>query len=109
MREAFAKRGAHMHKRLSKMAGVKCPRPTGAFYVFPDISGAAFGKKDQSGKNITTAAGFAESLLEHAKVAVVPGEDFGAGNHVRLSFATSMEQIDLGLDRIRDYLKSLRE
>ncbi|MCC7407847.1 MAG: pyridoxal phosphate-dependent aminotransferase, partial [Phycisphaeraceae bacterium] len=48
MREAFAKRGAHMHKRLSKMAGVKCPRPTGAFYVFPDISRAAFGKKDPS-------------------------------------------------------------
>jgi len=108
MRQAFAERGAHIHKRLSKLVGVKCPKPTGAFYVFPDICKAVFGKKDPAGKTLSTAADFAASLLEHAKVAVVPGEDFGAPNHVRLSFATSMEQIDKGLDRIEGYLKSLK-
>jgi aspartate aminotransferase len=108
MRQALAKRGAHMHKRLSKLKGVKCPRPTGAFYVFPDISAAAFGKTDPAGKVIDSAADFTASLLEHQKVAVVPGEDFGAPSCVRLSFATSMEQIDEGLDRLAAYLKSLK-
>ncbi|MEX0654968.1 MAG: pyridoxal phosphate-dependent aminotransferase [Phycisphaeraceae bacterium] len=108
MRQAFEQRGTHMHARLSQIAGVRCPKPTGAFYVFPDVSEAAFGKTDPAGKVIESAADFAESLLEHAKVAVVPGEDFGAPNHVRLSFATSLEQIDKGLDRIEEYLSKLR-
>ncbi|MFP4144971.1 MAG: pyridoxal phosphate-dependent aminotransferase [Phycisphaeraceae bacterium] len=107
MRQQFEKRGEHIHARLSKIAGVRCPKPTGAFYVFPDISGAAFGKKDPAGKTIESAGDFAASLLENAKVAVVPGEDFGAPSHVRLSFATSMEQIDKGLDRIEQYLGQL--
>ncbi len=107
MRRAFAERGAHMHERLSAMAGVRCPRPTGAFYVFPDMSGAALGKRDPAGRELDSAAALAESLLEHAQVAVVPGEDFGAPSHVRLSFATSMEQIDKGLDRLERYLKAL--
>ncbi len=77
MRQAFAKRGEHIHRRLTALPGVKCPKPTGAFYVFPDISAAAFGKTDPAGKKINCALAFAESLLEHAKVAVIPGEDFG--------------------------------
>lgn len=107
MRQQFAIRGAHIHKRLMSISGVKCPRPTGAFYVFPDIS-AYFGKSDPAGKKITGAASFAESLLEHAKVAVVPGEDFAGPNHIRLSFATSIEQIDKGLDRIAGFLAALK-
>lgn len=108
MRQAFEKRGQHIHQRVSRLPGVKCPSPEGAFYVFPDISEAAYGKKDPSGKVIASAADFAASLLEHAKVAVVPGADFGAPDHVRLSFATSMEQIDQGLDRIEHYLSRLQ-
>jgi aspartate aminotransferase len=108
MRQAFAKRGEHIHRRLTALPGVKCPKPTGAFYVFPDVSAAAFGKTDPAGKKIHSALTFAESLMEHAKVAVIPGEDSGASNHVRLSFATSMEQIDKGMDRIETYLKSLK-
>ena len=107
MRQAFAERGAHIHARLSAMPGLVCPRPTGAFYVFPDIS-AWFGHVDPAGKVIDSAAAFAESLLEQALVAVVPGEDFGGPKHVRLSFATSMQQIDAGLDRLERYLASLR-
>lgn len=106
MRQAFAKRAGHIHQRLVAIPGIQCPRPTGAFYVFPDIS-AYFGKTDPAGKRIDTAAAFAESLLEHAKVAVVPGEDFGGPHHVRLSFATSMEQIDKGLDRFEAWLRDL--
>lgn len=108
MVEEFALRAAHIHKRMAALPGVKCPRPTGAFYVFPDISEAAFGKLDPAGKVITTAQAFAESLLEHAKVAVVPGEDFGAPNHVRLSFATSMALIDKGMDRFEAFVAALK-
>ena len=107
MRQQFTVRGAHIHKRLLAINGIKCPKPTGAFYVFPDIS-AFFGKTDPAGKKIAGAAGFAESLLEHAKVAVVPGEDFAGPNHIRLSFATSIEQIDKGLDRIAAFIASLK-
>lgn len=109
MRQAFAKRGEHIHGRLSALAGVVCPKPTGAFYVFPDIAAAAFGKVDPAGNVIETAADFASSLLEHAGVAVVPGEDFEGPRHVRLSFATSMELIDKGIDRLADFLSKLKE
>lgn len=104
----FARRAAHIHQRMAALPGVKCPRPTGAFYVFPDISEAVFGKLDPAGRELTTAQAFAESLLEHAQVAVVPGEDFGAPNHVRLSFATSMELIDKGMDRFESFVASLK-
>ena len=108
MRQAFARRGARMHELLSAMPGIKCCRPTGAFYVFPDVSQAAFGKTDTSGKLIQTAADFAESLLSHAKVAVVPGEDFAGPNHVRFSFATSEKNIEEGLARFAEFLGTLK-
>ena len=57
---------------------------------------------------ITDAVSFAAALLERNHVAVVPGNDSGFATHVRLSFATSMEQIDRGIDRIAEFLKSLR-
>jgi aspartate aminotransferase len=108
MRLAFAERGTLMHRLLNQLPGVRCPRPTGAFYCFPDISEAAFGKLDSEGKLISTPADFAESLLVHAKVAVVPGEDFSGHQQVRLSFATSTPLIEKGLERISLYLGSLR-
>ena len=88
--------------------GLPCFEPKGAFYIFPDISEAVFGEMDPAGRVLETAQAFAESLLEHARVAVVPGEDFGAPNHVRLSFATSMEQIDKGMDRFEAFVASLQ-
>ncbi|NDD27126.1 MAG: pyridoxal phosphate-dependent aminotransferase [Proteobacteria bacterium] len=106
MRQAFAQRGAHMHARLSSMPGVKCVQPTGAFYVFPDIS-ALFGRRDGRGNVLQTAGDLAASLLEEARVAVVPGEDFAAPGNVRLSFATSMERIDEGLNRLEGWITSL--
>ena len=108
MRETFAKRGALMHGLLSAMPGLVCPKPTGAFYVFPDIS-AHFGKVSPEGRKIDSALTFAEALLEEAKVAVVPGNDFGeAGkNHVRLSFACSDENITEGCKRMGEWLGTL--
>lgn len=106
MRRTFAERGAYMHQRLVAMPGLTCPRPTGAFYVFPEIS-AYVGRTSPGGRPITGAQALAEALLEEARVAVVPGEDFGSARNVRLSFATSMEDIRKGLDRVEAFLASL--
>ena len=96
------------YEDICAMPGFTCPKPTGAFYVFPDISGC-FGRKTSAGKLIDSSMSFAEALLDEAKVAVVPGDDFGVcgKNHVRLSFACSEEQINQGCKRIRDWLGSL--
>jgi aspartate aminotransferase len=109
MRQAFAKRAELIYRLVSAMPGVRCARPTGAFYVFPDIS-EHFGKKSPAGREINSAQAFAEALLEEAKVAVVPGEDFGecARTHVRLSFATSDKNIEQGSRRMSAFIESLR-
>ena len=105
MREQFEARGRHMWERLSALPNVKCVRPQGAFYCFPNI-GHYIGKT-ANGVKITDAVSFSAALLEQAHVAVVPGNDSGFDDHVRLSFATSMEQIDKGIDRIGEWLKKL--
>ncbi|HEX8912416.1 MAG TPA: pyridoxal phosphate-dependent aminotransferase [Humisphaera sp.] len=105
MRQQFEKRGEHMWRRLSELPNVTCVRPQGAFYCFPNVS-AYFGKTAGQTK-ITDAVSFAAALLEQSHVAVVPGNDSGFDTHVRLSFATSMGQIDKGLDRIGEFLKKL--
>lgn len=98
MRQEFAKRAEHMWKRLNAIPGVKCVRPTGAFYAFPNVSGA-FAKL-----GVCNSLDFCAKVLEQAHVALVPGSAFGADNHVRLSFATGMAQIDKGLDRMQKLL-----
>jgi aspartate aminotransferase len=105
MRVQFEKRGAHMWTRLSALPGVHCVKPQGAFYCFPNVS-KHFGKK-ANGVQITDAVSFSAALLEQNHVAVVPGNDSGFDTHVRLSFATSLEQIDKGIDRIGEFLKKL--
>ena len=109
MRCAFAERAALIHRLLTAIPGIKCPQPTGAFYVFPDIS-AYFGKVSPGGKRITAALSFAGALLEEAHVAVVPGEDFGGGGqrHIRLSFACSTNNIEEGCRRIDQWVRSLK-
>ncbi|HJN38998.1 MAG TPA: aminotransferase class I/II-fold pyridoxal phosphate-dependent enzyme, partial [Chloroflexota bacterium] len=98
MRQEFESRAEHIHARLNALEGVTCPRPAGAFYVFPDVSGT-FAKLGVSG-----SIEFAQRLLEDSHVAVVPGEAFGVDSGVRLSFATSMEMIDKGLDSLEKFL-----
>lgn len=94
MRQTYVRRGRRMAEALNAMPGVSCPRPEGAFYCFPDVSGALerFGLAD--------ADGFAERVLSEAHVATVSGVAFGSPRNVRLSYATSDEAIDRGLERI---------
>ncbi|MCS7034006.1 MAG: pyridoxal phosphate-dependent aminotransferase [Phycisphaerae bacterium] len=106
MRREFEKRALHMWKRLCELPLVTCVRPQGAFYCFPNVS-RHYGKSLGS-VPIDGAVRFAAALLEHSHVAVVPGTDSGSDAHVRLSFATSMEQIDKGIDRIARFLSELR-
>lgn len=105
MREQFEKRGKHMWQRLNNLPGITCVQPQGAFYCFPNV-GSTYGKSI-GGKTISDAVSFSAALLENSHVAVVPGTDSGFDTHVRLSFATSMEQIDKGLDRLGEFLGKL--
>ncbi len=103
MRAEFERRGKYMAERLNNMTGVVCSEPTGAFYCFPDVS-SHFGR-NMNGVKITGSMDFSKVLLEHGNVALVPGLPFGCDNNVRLSFATSLEQITKGLDRLEQWLK----
>ena len=92
MRAEFQKRRDLMVSRLNKMKNISCVKPEGAFYIFCDIS------KFKQG-----SARIAGRLLEEARVAVIPGEPFGADSFIRLSFATSVGAINKGLDRIEEW------
>jgi len=102
MRVEFEKRGLHMAQRLNAIPGVKCVQPTGAFYCFPDVS-SHFGRTI-GGVKIADSLTFTQAMLETCKVALVPGGAFGEDACVRLSFATSMQHIDKGLDRLEEAL-----
>ncbi|MEO0512954.1 MAG: pyridoxal phosphate-dependent aminotransferase [Planctomycetota bacterium] len=108
MRDAFAIRAELIHGLLTAIPGVSCPRPTGAFYVFPDISGL-FSKASPAGKPIASASDLAEALLEERDLAFVPGEDFGppGQNHVRISFACSEDTIREGMRRFANFVGSM--
>jgi len=101
----FRKRRDYIIKRLSKMDGISCLQPDGAFYLFLNVSGL-FGKVF-NGQVIADSLVLTELLLTEAKVAVVPGSAFGSSDHIRLSFATSMSNIVSGLDRIEMMLGQL--
>jgi aspartate aminotransferase len=105
MRKEFEVRGEHMWKRLNAIPGVTCVRPTGAFYCFPSIAGHLNKPLGSKGAKAAEAVAFSTAVLEEAHVALVPGNDFGFPDHVRLSFATSMANIDKGLDRLEKFLK----
>jgi aspartate aminotransferase len=102
MRREFEKRGRHLAERLHALDGVECVPPTGAFYCFPDVS-AHYGRS-LGGVEVTDSTSFAQAALEAVGVALVPGKPFGEDRCVRLSFATSLEQIDKGLDRLEKLL-----
>ena len=97
-RREFERRKDFIVKRLNEIPGISCFDPMGAFYVFPSVGGLA-GKRWSRGE-IDGSIAFTEFLLEEAKVAVVPGIAFGKENHLRISYATSMENIEEGMDRI---------
>jgi len=105
MVQEFDKRRKVILERLNKIPGVSCRMPTGAFYAFPNVAGL-LGRKHPGG-TIKSAADLANYLLQEAKVTVVPGEPFGSAKHIRLSYATSMEAINKGLDRIEAAIRKL--
>lgn len=99
----FKKRRDYMYERLAAMPGVKIRKPPGAFYMFPDVS-ALFGKTIR-GKKIENDMDLVQTILTEGHVAVVPGSGFGSPNNIRLSYATSMERITTGMDRMEALLK----
>jgi aspartate aminotransferase len=105
MAKEFAKRRNYVVDRLRAIPGISCTLPEGAFYVFPRVSGC-FGTKWKD-KTIASAMDFSLYLLEEAKVALVAGEGFGSAEHVRISYATSMENLEKGLAQIEAALQRL--
>ena len=92
----FAKRRAYAHAKLNSIPGISCVNAKGAFYLFPNIS--KLGLKSTE---------FCSRLLEQEKVAAVPGIAFGADEYLRMSYATSMANIEKGLDRLDRFARRL--
>ncbi|KPL10411.1 aspartate aminotransferase [candidate division BRC1 bacterium SM23_51] len=103
MVEAFDERRRYIVEALNAIPGVRCPMPQGAFYVFPDVSGV-YGKALGDGKTLNGSLELCDYLLDKARVAVVPGVAFGDDRCVRLSYATSLEAIKNGVQRIAETL-----
>jgi aspartate aminotransferase len=103
MRREFEARRDVVCKRLAAMPGVLCPVPGGAFYAFFSVA-SHFGKT-LGGKKVTDSISFCQAALESSHVNMVPGSAFGAEGYVRLSFATSREQINGGLDQLEKLLR----
>jgi aspartate aminotransferase len=93
----YRKRRDYVVERLRQMPGVRANMPEGAFYAYPNISVAFTG-------GITNSLQFSEKLLAEELVAVVPGEAFGTADHVRISYATSMKELERGLDRLQKFI-----
>ena len=106
MNVEFDKRRKYMVERLNKIPGISCLMPVGAFYAFPNV--ARLYGKSIPGKTVKNSSDLATYLLEEAKVALVSGDAFGADPYIRLSYATSMENIHKGLNRIEQAVAMLR-
>ena len=106
MREEFDRRRRVIVERLNAMPGISCLSPQGAFYVFPNVSGM-YGKH-YAGTIIRNSTDFTTYLLETARIAVVPGVEFGSDAHIRFSYATSMSNIEKGMDRMAEAVRQLR-
>jgi aspartate aminotransferase len=101
MRLEYIRLRDHVVNGLRSIPGVKCTLPEGAFYAYPNIS-SFFGKGE-----VNSPADLAGKLLREAHVATVPGEGFGTQEHIRISYATSVGELDRGLERMRKFLASL--
>ncbi len=105
MRREFENRRNFLHSEITKIPGISCAKPMGAFYVFPNIS--SYFKKSTNTSKIENSFDLAMYLLHEAKVAVVPGSSFGAEGFLRLSYSTSMENLKEGILRIKTALSKL--
>ncbi|MDD3777723.1 MAG: pyridoxal phosphate-dependent aminotransferase [Actinomycetota bacterium] len=100
MKDEYEKRRDYIYQRLTAMEGINCSLPEGAFYIFPDVS-------PLYGKDIKNSFDFAHQLLEKASVAVVPGGAFGADDYIRISYATALDKIEEGMDRMEVFCREL--
>lgn len=98
MRDAFDRRRRTIVEKLSGVPGFTVPTPTGAFYAFPDVSGAL--GREIRGTTVSTSAELAAVILQEAEVAAVPGEAFGAPGHLRFSYALNDDELAEGIDRV---------
>ena len=103
---SFQERRDYVVKALNKIEGLECLNPDGAFYVFPSCK-ELIGKKDSKGKKLETDTDFVQSLLENSDVAVVQGSAFGLDGFFRISYATSMKNLEKALEKISSFCKSL--
>ena len=101
----FDRRRRYIVERLNKLPGFSCTLPRGAFYAFPNISNL-YGKYYRD-KTLSNSTDVAEFFLEEAKVVVVPGDPFGAPDHIRISYAASIDELAKALDRIQAVLQTL--
>ena len=109
MRREYDKRRRYIVDRLNNIEGVDCALPLGAFYVYPEVSsyfGACYEGADGT-RTVTDSTSLCEYLLEVGNVACVPGAGFGTVEHIRLSYATSINNIQRAMDRIELALSSL--
>ena len=103
---AFQERRDFVVNSLNAIDGINCLKPDGAFYVFPSCKDL-IGKKDKSGKKLENDTDFVQSLLENNSVAVVQGSAFGLEGFFRISYATSMKNLEKAMNRIKEFCESL--
>ena len=103
MKKEYERRRNYMVERINSIDGVSCLKPSGAFYVFMNVKELL--NKEHYGRVINTTSELCDDILERGLVALVPSEGFGIDGYVRLSYATSIENITAGLDRIEKYIK----
>ncbi len=100
MRKAFEGRRDAIYEKLISIPGISCIKPEGAFYLFPNV------KKAMEATGFANVDDFSAALLEEALVAVIPGSGFGADENIRLSYATSMENLEHAIERIASFIES---
>lgn len=98
MLREYTRRRSFMVEALNAIDGISCNWPDGAFYVYPDLRDLL------NARRLGSPSALALQLLQEARVAVVPGEGFGTRDHIRISYATSMEQLEKGVDRLAGFL-----
>lgn len=101
MLEEYTRRREFVLQALQKIPNIRCARPQGAFYVYPNVS-ALYGKD-----GIHNSMDFAKALLDRARIALVPGDAFGTREHIRISYATSMETLRRGMEGFQKFVESL--
>ena len=104
--KAFQERRDFVVNSLNAIDGISCLKPDGAFYVFPNCK-KLIGKKDKEGKKIQNDTDFVQSLLENFGIAVVQGSAFGLEGFFRISYATSMENLEKAMNKIKEFCESL--